>query len=72
MIERICELHLKTEKLESLLEEIFGEYRIKNPNGKINSALYCEKAIKTILEAEKNGKHSKSQRKNPCLIGWNV
>lgn len=33
---------------------------MKSPNGKIRSALYCEKAIKTILEAEKNGKHSNS------------
>lgn len=62
-IKRICELPVKTELLESMLEDIFREYRLKNPNGKISSALYCEKAIRTILEAEKNSKQPKKSKK---------
>jgi hypothetical protein len=62
-IERICELHVKTEQIESLLEEVFCEFRKKNPNGNINSPLYCVKAIKSILEAEKNSKQPKKSKK---------
>lgn len=62
-IERICELPLKTERLESLLEGVFSDYLRKNPNGKISSALYCEKVLMTILEAEKNGKQFKKSKK---------
>lgn len=36
---------------------------MKNQNGNINSALYCEKAIKSILEAEKKGKQPKNSKK---------
>lgn len=62
-IERICELPLKSEQLESLLEEVFCEHRRRNPLGKINSALYCEKVIMTILEAENNSKQPKKAKK---------
>jgi hypothetical protein len=62
-IERICGLPVRTELLESMLVDIFHEYRQKNPNGKISSAVYCEKAIRTILEAEKNSKHPKKSKK---------
>lgn len=62
-IERICELPVKTEQLETWLEEIFSEYHMKSPNGKISSALYCEKVIRTKLEVEKNGKQPKKSKK---------
>ncbi|PLS04898.1 hypothetical protein CVD27_11680 [Neobacillus cucumis] len=39
-----------------MLEKIFSQYRRKNPNKKISNAWYCEKAIRTLLETEKNGK----------------
>jgi hypothetical protein len=70
-IERICELPVKTEQLEALLDNIFCEYRMKNQNGNINSAMYCEKAIKSILEAEKKGKQPKKSKKESMLTGWN-
>ncbi|WP_342433277.1 hypothetical protein [Neobacillus sp. FSL H8-0543] len=63
-IERIGELPLKTEQLESLLEGVFNDYHRKNPNGKISSALYCEKVLRTILEADKNGNHQKKPLKD--------
>ncbi|MDF2792237.1 MAG: hypothetical protein K0S80_5339 [Neobacillus sp.] len=56
-IERICELPVKTEQLEALLDKIYCEYHMKNQNGNINSALYCEMVIKSILVAEKKGIH---------------
>ena len=37
-----------------MLEEIFHEYHLKNPNGQISSAMYCEKVIRTKLKAKKN------------------
>jgi hypothetical protein len=54
---------VKTEQLEALLDKIFCKYRMKNQNGNINSALYCEKNIKSILEAEKKGKQPKKSKK---------
>lgn len=54
---------MKTEQLETWLEEIFSEYHMKSPNGKISSALYCEKVIRTKLEVEKNGKQPKKSKK---------
>jgi hypothetical protein len=36
---------------------------MKNQNGNINSALFCEKALQSILEAEKNGKQPKKSKK---------
>ncbi|NRD79119.1 hypothetical protein HPT25_17310 [Bacillus sp. BRMEA1] len=62
-IERIGELPLTTEQLEVLLEEIFHEFHMKNPNGEISSAMYCEKVIRTKLETKKNTKLSKKSKK---------
>lgn len=62
-LERICSLPVKTEQLESLLGEIFAEYQSKNPNGKISSVSYCEKVIRTKLEAEKNANQKKKSKK---------
>jgi hypothetical protein len=62
-LERNCTLPLKAAKLESLLDEIFDEYNSKNPNGKINSVSYCEKVIRTKLEAEKNPHQKKMSKK---------
>ncbi len=70
-IERICELPVKPERLETMLEEIFREYLLKKPKGKISSALYCEKAIRSKLEQRKKADCPKKYRKNPCLNGWN-
>lgn len=54
---------MKTEKLESLLDEIFAEYHSKIPNGKISSVSYCEKVIRTKLEAEKNANQKNKSKK---------
>jgi uncharacterized Zn finger protein (UPF0148 family) len=62
-LERICNLPIKTEKLESLLDEIFAEYHSKIPNGKISSVSYCEKVIRTKLEAEKNVNQKNKSKK---------
>jgi hypothetical protein len=60
-IERICQLPQKTEQLETWIADIFHDYQIKNPNRKINSPLYCEKTIRTKLEAEKYPKKQKKE-----------
>lgn len=62
-LERICKLALNTEQLESLLVQIFNEYYVKNPNGQISSLTYCEKVIRTKLEAEKNVNQQKKPKK---------
>lgn len=60
-IERICQLPQKTEQLETWIVDIFHDYQMKNPNRNITSPLYCEKAIRTKLEAEKNPKKTKKE-----------
>jgi hypothetical protein len=62
-LERICSLSVKTDQLESLLAETFDEYQRKNPNGNISSVSYCEKVIRTKLEAEKNNNQKKKSKK---------
>lgn len=49
-IERICELPAETELLLTWMEDVFREYKIKNPKGIISSAMYCESAIKSRLD----------------------
>jgi hypothetical protein len=67
-MDRICNLSVTTEQLESLLVEIFDEYQLKNPNGKISSVSYCEKVIGTKLEAEKNTKQKRKPKKESMSI----
>ncbi|ULT58880.1 hypothetical protein L1999_10275 [Neobacillus drentensis] len=41
---------------------------MKNRDGKINSFLYCEKDIRSILVAEKKGKQLKKTNKVDILV----
>lgn len=66
-IERISRLSMKTDQLEALLVEIFDEYQLKNPNGKISSVSYCEKVIGTKLETEKSAKLLQKKPKKEAM-----
>lgn len=61
-IAKICKLPVPTERLEGLLEEIFRDYHQQNPTGTIHSAVYCEKAIRTKLEAKRRNPQQKPPR----------